>query len=235
MFEYTLIAVLFAIPPGVVGMYFALQHPRFFFAAYLLLFTRLFGFMPIDLGLYVNAVMFCLHCGMILSVATLLLMGRKIRNRTIRLFLVCVSGLIVFGLLYPFFLGFSSIQSAIVDGKGMFAYATLAYLAIHCRRFDFNYFLKLYGFVGVVLTVVLVVGHVFNYCPPSYSFVWGTNIVHVDHTLYISLAACLVASRMLRTRISAPDALLFPFLASYCMHFGQGAKPCSIAASRSSR
>lgn len=195
-----------------VWMYIIVYQPRLFYAGYLLLVTKMFGFLPMILGSRVKAIIFFVHCGMILAVVALLLMGRKFSSRTVVLFLTCVFSLIAFGVLYPYFLGFSSISSAIVDGKDMFGYAALAYLAIHSRRFDFDYFLRLFCFVGVVFTVVIIVGHITGYCPPSYYHVWETHIVKVHHNTYISLAVCLVASRMLKPRINFPCTFLFLFL-----------------------
>ena len=206
-------SALLALPAVLAAAYTALCAPRFFFAVYVVLSTRLFGFMPASQSLLVPSMLFVLDCCMILSVAILSLSGWTFSNRMVRLLLACVLGLTAFGILYPFFLGYSSIRWAVVDGKDMFEYTALAYLVFHSRRFDFDYFLRLFCSVGVGLTVVLVVGRVFHYCPPGYVFVWGTHVVHVHHSLYMSLAACLVASRILRARISLPDVSLFLLLA----------------------
>jgi len=213
MSEHTIIGIILVASLSTpVGMYVILKKPRLFFTMYLLLSTKMFGFMPMILGLHVKATMFFLHCAMILDVVVLLFMGWKFSDRIIILFLACVSGLIAFGILYPYFLGFSSISSAIVDGKDMFGYAVLAYLSIHSQRFDFDYFLKLFCFVGVVLTAVIIVGYISGYCPPSYYHIGGTRIITVNYTSYIALAACLVFLRMLRPYISIRSVFLFLFL-----------------------
>lgn len=213
MFEYNFFDVfLVASLTAPVCMYVIFHKPRLFYTAYLLLSTRMFGFLPMSLSLRVNAVMFFLHCAMILAVVALLLKKRKFSSRMVVLFLAAVFSLIAFGILYPYFMGFSNIRCAIVDGKEMFAYAALAYLAIHYKHFDFDYFLKIFCFAGVVLTIILIVGHVTGYCPPGYNRLWGTRIIKVHHNIYLSLAACLVASRILKPRVNLPYAFLLMFL-----------------------
>lgn len=213
MSEYALIAIfLVAALAAPVGMYVILKKPRLFFTIYLLFSTKMFGFMPMIVGLHMKAIMFFLHFAMILVVVGLLFIGRKFSDRMIVLFLACVSSLIAFGILYPYFLGFSSISSAIVDGKDMFGYAVLAYLAIHSRHFDFDYFLKLFCFVGVMLTAAIIVWHISGYCPPSYYHIGGTRIIGVNYTSYIALATCLLFLRMLKSHISFYSVFLFLFL-----------------------
>lgn len=210
MLDYLFIVVLIIIASliALVAMYVALHQPRLFLAGYLLLSTRMFGFLPMTVSVRVPFIMFFLHCAMILSVIVWFLRGRKFSSRMIVLFLVCVSSMTAFGVLYPYYLGFSNIRSAIVDGKEMFGYAALVYLAIHSRHFDFDYFLRFFCFAGIVLVAILIVGRVFDFCPPGYVRYGEARIIQVRHIMYISLAACLVAPRMLRPHISFPYAFL---------------------------
>lgn len=194
------------------GMYIILHQPRLFLALYLLLSTKLFGFVPMDISLRIPAIMFFVHCAMILAVVASLFMGRRFSNRLILIFLVCICSLILFGILYPYYLGFSNIKSAVIDGKDMFGYVVLAYLAINFRSFDYDYFSKLFCFIGVVLTAVLIVGYITGYCPPGYTQIWRSNIVQVHYSTYISIAVCLWASSMLKPRINVLNAFLFLFL-----------------------
>jgi O-antigen ligase len=192
-------------------IYAILYKPKIFYTFYLLLSTGLFGFLPMNLSLRIPAIMFFLNCAMLLTVIVSLLKGRKLSSKMILLFLVCVLVLITFGILYPSYLGFSSISRTIINGKDMFGYAALAYLAINHKHFDFKYFFRLFSFIAVTLVIVLIIGFLTGYCPPGY-FQHEGNIIQVNHSTYISIAVLLLASKMLGPRINLFLILLFLFM-----------------------
>ncbi len=216
MSDYLLI-VAFSVTPlaALLGIYVIHHQPRLFFFAYLLFSTRMFGFLPKVASVRVPSIMFFLHCAMILSVIVWILKGRMFPNRMLTIFLMSIFLLIAFGILYPSFLGFSTIRSSIVDGKAMFAYGVLGYLAINHQFFDLKYFVRITYIFAIILTFILVVGKLTGFCPPGYYFVYEFGLqqtIQINHVTYIMLATFIVASRMLKPRISLANVLLFLFL-----------------------
>lgn len=191
--------------------YFVLPRPRLFFAGYLIVSTKLFGFLPQALGALTLSMMFFLNLVVLLGVALRRGKGKLFSNKKISLFLAGIGGLIAFGIVYPRWLGYSGITSAVIDGKDMFSYAVLAYLAINYRQFDFNYFLKLFCSVACVLVVLLILGKITHFCPPSYYRKEFEDTIAVCHSTYIAFAACLLAPRLLE-RTTPANLALFIFL-----------------------
>jgi O-antigen ligase len=149
---------------------------------------------------------------MIIYVIVVLIRQKSLPAGSVMVFLSVVVALIAFGITYPYYLGHSSLSAAVIDGKEMFSYAVLAYLAVNKKHFDYRYFVRLFSIVSAILVTVLILSYLTGYCPPGYTQVDDSNVIRVNYSTYISIAAFMLAAKVMSNRIETSDLIFMGYL-----------------------
>lgn len=146
----------------------ALTKPKIFLFTYLLFISSFLGYIPriieingYDVGLfYSNMLMFFIF---LFKINTL----KKYPNY-IKVLLLFLFILYLYGIIYPFITGFSTIFQSIIASKEFSSLFLIHYLFINKKYFNFNFLHKVISFFGYYFLITLLIFLIFNYVPPQY-------------------------------------------------------------------
>lgn len=189
----------------------SLRHPRVFVWIYLIVSTQFFGFIDhqaIEIEGLFNVMLF-LNITVVVSSVLLLVLGRR-SLKGARWFLIGITGIFTFGVIYPVINGHSGIVYAITDGQEVTTYALLAYLLVNRSKFGYAYIERVFGVLGVLLSIIIIYGRIAQHPLPAYDLLSKDTPrqgLRVYHEIYIYFGFILIIARGLWTRFSQTDVV----------------------------
>ncbi len=175
-----------------LAFYLGLKKPTYLVLLYIAASTKFFGFF--DMGLFIvngtDLGFFSLNIVVMITVF-LTKPGFKI-PRYLSLMVIVIILLWGFGVLYPYFQGYESFMQAIIASKQFFFFSFFLYLFKNYKKIDFDAVVTLIKFIGIYLSLVLIINLIVSIAPPTY-IVYDKifSQVRIYFPTYISLAAFL--------------------------------------------
>ena len=147
----------------------SLKKPVLYVWFYLLASTKFLGFVDVRAfeiqGIF--NVMFYLNIITICSILAMIIEGKSLGGRGFW-FLLVIAGLVSFGVLYPFVLGYSTIVSSVTDGKDFLCYFFLGYLLINTDKIKIDAVYDVVRTIGLGLSFIAIIARVIAYSPPAF-------------------------------------------------------------------
>lgn len=200
-----LLIVLIASPIYIYALLLSLKKPVYYMWLYLLVSTQFLGFVDFKAfeiqGIF--NVMFYLNVTTILSIAILVINKRTLAKKGCR-FLISIAGIFTFGVLYPVYLGYSTVASSVTDGKDFLCYSFLGYLLLNKNKIKIDSIYNVLTFIGLSLSIIVIIAKTSGLSPPAYlpinEELGPQSGIHVYFPTFISLAFFLQIGNIIKNK-----------------------------------
>ena len=179
------------------SFFLAIKKPTYFVVLYLLVSTRFLGFLNIDLILINGYSVGFLLLNVISFIGTFTKRSVFKISKKLFIFILILSLLLLHGIFYSYYMGFSDVLKSIIAGNDFFYYFFLFYLLGRKSSIDAILILKFIKFLGLYLSIVLLINLLIGIAPPFYeSKLFSFDSLEVYYLTYISLAMFIVYNEL---------------------------------------
>jgi hypothetical protein len=171
----------------------AVKKPTYFVVLYLLVTTRFLGFLNLDIITFNGYEISFVLLNFIAFIGTFTTKTFLKISKKFFLFQLLIVVLILFGIFYPYYMGFSEIFKSVISGKDFYYYFLLFYLVGRRNSLDIALILKSVKFLGLYLSVVLIIYLLIGVAPLYYEEkLFAIKSLEVYYLTYISLASFII-------------------------------------------